>query len=40
MKEFKELLNNGVVKKQQPNRQRSLSLVSEVMHKKTYLETT
>jgi hypothetical protein len=40
MKDFKELLKSGTVKKQMPNKQRSLSLITESSQKKTYLETT
>lgn len=40
MKEFKEFLKSGTVKKQTPNKQRALSLIIEATHKKSYLETT
>ncbi|MGV8171149.1 MAG: hypothetical protein ACP5OA_00475 [Candidatus Woesearchaeota archaeon] len=38
MKDFKEFIKNGVVKKQSPNRQRALSLIAETAEKKRYLD--
>ena len=40
MKEFKEFLKSGIVKKQTSNNNRALSLIAEAKQKKEYLETT
>ena len=40
MKEFKEFLELGIIKKQSPNKNRALSLIVEAKKKKEYLETT
>ena len=40
MKDFKEFLKSGIVKKQMLNKQRALSLITEATQKKVYLATT
>ena len=40
MKDFKEFLKSGIVKRQTPNKERALSLITESTQKKSYLETT
>jgi len=38
MKDFKEFITSGIIKKQTPNRERALSLIEESQHKKEFLE--
>lgn len=40
MKDFKEFLKSGIVKRQIPNKARAVSLITESTQKKSYLETT